>query len=278
MPKSTLPTTSQQPLSVAEEPSPRDRAAQLREILDPLFCASENSSSLIPSRHAMQVRGQNLEIAKFLLLGERGGSQPIRVGLFSGFESEQFQTVRLLAGLILQLKASPAATRDFALLAYPVVNAPGFTDAASPLSEFEARYARNSVDPDVQFFQGEFRRWSFDGLISIRASGNSRGLRADVRSEIVAAEVVEPALAAAAAALPLASPSVRIRASDRYARAADYSHGRLSPPADLRPYPFEIELFVSNWEDQEAQSAGLFIAITEILRHYRAMLAHAQNL
>jgi hypothetical protein len=98
-----------------------------------------------------------------------------------------------------------------------------------------------------------------------------------VRSGIIAAEVVEPALAAAVS-LPLATQAVKVRPDDRFARTADYAHGRLSPPADIRPYPFEIELFAPRAAITEPHVDGLFVVLTEILRLYRAFIAHGQDL
>ena len=69
-----------------------------------------------------------------------------------------------------------------------------------------------------------------------------------------------------------------MRPGDRYARTADYANGRLSPPADVRPYPFEIELFAPRGPITEEYADGLFVALTEILRLYRAFIAHGQNL
>ena len=259
-------------------PPTLDLPSALTEVLEPVFAATEQSTSLIASRHPVTVNGHEYEIPKFLLLGQRGGGQPIRLALFAGFEAGNLETVSALSHLLLQLKASPALSRDYALLAYPVVNARGFTEERTPLADFEQRFARESVDQDVQFFQGELRRWAFNGVISIRTDASTRGFYATVRSELLAREVVEPALAAAASALPLAAQAVKVRSEDRHARTADYSFGRLIPPPDVRPYPFEIELFAPRSQPSEEQANGLFVAITEILRHYRALVAHAQDL
>jgi hypothetical protein len=247
-------------------------------LLAPVFSAAQDSSSLIASRHPVTVQGVEHEIPKFLLLGSRGGGKPIRIALFAGFEPGRSDTVQALARLLLDLKQSPAQTRDYALLAYPVVNVRGFEAEPVPLGDFERRLARDSADADVQFFQGELRRWAFDGLISIRTDAKSPGFYATARSKVIAEEVVEPALAAAAAELPLAMQAVRVRPGDRYARAADYAHGRLSAPAEVRPYPFEVELFAPRTQAAEDQVNGLFVAVTEILRNYRAFIAHATNL
>jgi len=256
----------------------RDVAAALNEILAPLHAAARDSSSLVASRQPMELRGVPTGISRFLLLGQRGGGKPIRLGLFAGLEAGNLETVRALAQLVLQLKSSLALSRDFALITYPVVNVRGFTADAAPLADFESRFARDSAEADVQFFKTELRKWRFDGLLSLRTDPGARGFHAAVRSEIIAAEVVEPALAAAASALPLATQAVRVRPGDRYARTADYAHGRLSPPADVRPYPFEIELYAPRGPITETRTDGLFVALTEILRLYRAFIAHGQDL
>jgi len=124
-------------------------------------------------------------------------------------------------------------------------------------------------------FQHELRVWKFDGIISIRTPAGAKGLSAIVRSEVIAAEVVS-SLEAASAILPLASPMVKVLPQDRYARTADYSHGRLIPPPNVRPQPFDLDLPPTGFRCDQAD--GLFVAIAEILRRYRALTAHAPHL
>jgi len=273
-----LSTGAAVPAPPALPSAPAQEAVTLDEILAPLHEAARNSSSLVAHRQAIDLRGEKAEIPRFLFLGQRGSGKPIRLGLFAGFEAGNFHGVQALANLLLQLKVSPGLSRDYALIAYPVVNVRGFSGATAPLADFETRFARDSAEADVQFFKTELKKWSFDGLISLRTDPSARGFYATVRSELIASEVVEPALAAAAVALPLATHAVKVRPSDRYARTADYAHGRLSPPADVRPYPFEIELFAPREPITEERTDGLFVALTEILRLYRAFIAHGQDL
>jgi len=276
IPTSSSPAAARSSVRPATPAAPP--AISLEEIFAPLHEAARASSSLVVARQPLGIRGTSVEVPRFLLLGQRGGSQPIRLGLFAGFEAGNFESVRVLSQLLLQLKGSAAATRDYALIGYPVVNVRGFTSEAAPLADFESRFARDSAEADVQFFKSELNKWRFDGLLSLRVDPSARGFYAAVRSEIIAAEVVEPALAAAAAALPLATQAVKVRPGDRYARTADYAHGRLTPPADVRPYPFEIELYAPRGPLSEEHVDGLFVALTEILRLYRAFIAHGQHL
>jgi len=232
----SIQTVSHLPIEARKsiEPDQSSPKPSLHNVLEPLFESARDSSSLIASRHPVEVQGISHEIPKFLLLGQRGGGKPIRIGLFAGFETADLETVQTAIQLLQQLKLSPALTRDYALLAYPVVNIRGFGENPVPLSDFESRFARDSAEADVQFYKGQLRQWTFDGLISLRTDPNSKGFYASVRSEIIAREVVEPALAAAAEALTLASQPVKIRPSDRYARTSGLirSRSRSSFPAE----------------------------------------------
>ncbi|MEI9893207.1 MAG: hypothetical protein WDN28_04680, partial [Chthoniobacter sp.] len=266
LPNSVHPQTAQQPLS-APDASP-EAASTVEEILTPLYEAALDSSSLVASRLPVEIRGEVTEIHKFLLLGQRGGGKPIRLGLFAGFETGQLENRARPFDAAASAQGEPRLSRDLRSSAIRWSNVRGFTAEAAPLSDFEARFARDSAEADVQFFKTELRKWRFDGLVSLRIDPSARGFYAAVRSEIIAAEVVEPALAAAASALPLATQAVKVRPGDRYARTADYAHGRLSPPADVRPYPFEIELYAPRGPITGERTDGLFVALTEILRLY----------
>jgi hypothetical protein len=61
-------------------------------------------------------------------------------------------------------------------------------------------------------------------------------------------------------------------------RLADYSDGRLTPPPELRPYPFEAELFAPGAASRELRIRSLFVAAHEILWNYRQILAHATDI
>ncbi|MES2569401.1 MAG: hypothetical protein V4710_05025 [Verrucomicrobiota bacterium] len=249
------------------------------ELLDPLFDAAEESENLIGSRHPVLIGSRRHEIPKFMLLGARGGGKPIRIALFAGLDAGVPESVAALARLLLQLELNPALARDYALFAYPVVNLLGFeADKPAPLRAFEARYGSERSDPDVRFFKEELRKWFFDGIITLRVDPHAEGFYATVRSEVLAQEVLLPAMATIGKALPVAEKPIRVRRADRQARLSDYAQGRLAPPADIRPYPFEIELFVPGSATAEEHVRGLFVALHEILRNYRNVISHAQNL
>ena len=71
---------------------------------------------------------------------------------------------------------------------------------------------------------------------------------------------------------------IRVRPGDMRARLADYAQGRLTAAPELRPYPFEAELFAPGAVTRELRIRSLFVAVHEILRNYRRLLAHAQDI
>ena len=267
---------SKSPVTVPSAPSRDELSAdELKRTLSFVFETAAESSSLIANEYTVTLGGITHRIPKFLLLGQRGGGKPMNIGLFAGFDSGNSETARALSETILQLKASSGLTRDYALTAYPVVNLQGQSEHPKTLADFESRYARNSADQDVQFFLREFRVWNFEGIISVRRDARAHGFYAIVRSEIIAREVVEEAMAAAHSALPLAAQPVRIHASNQHQGSVT---PRFAPPADVRPQPFDIELHLPPTDNPFDQADALYVTIAEILRHYRTFIVHAREL
>lgn len=247
-------------------------------VLDPVFECAEESASLLSSISTVSIGETLHELPKFLLLGERGGGIPIRLGLFSGLDAGQFDTIIALSRLLLQLELSPILAQDFAIFATPVTNLAGFSWEMASLSEFQARYAAEVADGDVRYFQEDFAKWRHDGLIFLRSNGVNAGFSATTRSHVLANEVVLPALQALSPAVELARQPVKVLPQSDVAKFADWAAGRLLPRPETRPWPFEIELFAPADAPCEVRVRALFLAVVEILRRYRAFVAHAGTL
>jgi murein peptide amidase A len=247
-------------------------------ILAPLYEVAQHSPSLLASRHHLPVREKVYDIPKFLLLGQRGGGRPIRLAFFAGLDAGSLVSTAALARLLLQYELSPALARDFALFAYPVVNAGGFEEEAQPLAEFEHRYGVEKPEADVRFFKSELREWTFDGLITLRSDAKASGFHAKVRSQVIGREVALPALQVLGRTLPLEAQPVTLRSEDRLARFADHTLGKLTPLPGSAPQPFEIEIFAPEEISTEQRIVGLFLFVQETLRNYRKIVAHAPNL
>jgi hypothetical protein len=248
-------------------------------LLAPVFETARDSASLLPGHHKVTVGHTMVELPNFLLLGQRGGGHPVRVGLFSGLDAGHEETVLALSRLLLQCELAPRLAQDFAVFAYPVVNAQGLTRAKGSLADFERRFAADrEVDGDVQFFRRELSKWAFDGLITLRVDPAAEGFYAVHRSAILGTEVVAPALQAIAPSLPVRENARVLRPDDQRARLADAAHGKLASAAGGPPHPFEIEIFAPGQIPAESRITGLYIVVQEILRNYRRFIAHAANL
>ncbi len=245
-------------------------------LLAPLF--ETDSPSLLAHRQAVTIDDMEYELPKLLLLGERGGGVPIRVGIFAGMDAGRLETVAATVRLLLQMELSPALARDYAIFAYPLVNAPGFGPEAESHAVQQRRWARNGREQDAQYFRGELGRLAHQGLIQFRSSGVNTTFTATTRSELLAREVVAPALRQLAGLVPVGPEPVRVLSASVEAQRADYGAGRLVPVPGEQPWPFEIELYAPAAAPTELRACALFLATVEILRGYRRFIAHGGEL
>jgi hypothetical protein len=256
-----------------------DRHAAAEDLLNILFEVSSHSDSLMATRHPVQVGGCDFEIPKFMLLGRRGVGRPLRIALFGGIDDHgSLDGIAAISRLLMEAELQPSLARDYALFAYPRVNVFEYREAQERLEPFGRRFAWERAEGDVRFFRGELRKWRFDGILTLRTDPRAAGFRATVRSALLAKEVVRPALERVKKIAPVSERPIKLRPGDMRARLADYADGRLTAPPELRPYPFEAELFAPGAVSRETRIGSLFIAVHEILRNYRRLLAHATDI
>ena len=213
------------------------------------------------------------------ILGQRGGGKPFRVALFAGIDDHgSLDGIAAISRLLVQAELQPSLARDYALFAYPLVNVFEYRQPETPLEPFERRFAWERPDADVRFLHSELRKWRFDGILVLRTDPRADSFHATVRSELLAREVVRPALELVERVTPVNGRPIKVRPGDIKTRLADYAEGRLTAPPELRPYPFEAELFAPGSATPELRIRSLFIAVHEILRNYRRLLAHASDI
>jgi protein MpaA len=259
--------------------APAGGRASAEALLEILFDVSRHSESLMAARHPARAGGCDFEIPKFMLLGQRGGGKPIRIALFGGIDDHgSLDGMAAITRMLVQMELQPSLARDYALFAYPLVNLFEYQEPETRIEPFERRYAWERPDGDVRFFRSELRKWRFDGILTLRTDPQAHGFRATVRSEVLANEVVRPALERVATVTPISSRPIKVRPGDMNTRLGDYADGRLTAPPELRPYPFEAELFAPGNVPEELRIRSLFVAVHEILRNYRLLLAHAQDI
>jgi hypothetical protein len=248
-------------------------------MLDVLFDVSSHSESLMAVRHSVRAGGCEFDIPKFMLLGQRGGGKPIRIALLAGIDDHgSLDGMAAIARLLIQTELNPSLARDYAIFAYPLVNRFEYRQPESRLDPFHRRYAADRADGDVRFFRSELRKWGFDCILILRTDPGEDSFHATVRSELLAKEVVRPALDNVKRVAPVNSRPIKLRPADMRARAADAADGRLTPPPEIRPHPFEAELFAPGSVPRETRISSLFVATHEILRNYRRLIAYAADI
>ena len=175
--------------------------------------------------------------------GPRGGGTRIRLGLFGAIHGDEPEGAAALRDLLLRLDDDPWLAQGYELHVYPVCNPSGYEDGTRHSRsglDLNREFWRGSAQPEVFLLEKELAALGFAGLVALHADDICDGAYAYVRGATLTEALAKPALAAAAAFVPLAGgevidgfPAVRGLITQCY-------EGVLSNPAAVRPVPFEI--------------------------------------
>lgn len=209
---------------------------------------------------------------------EQGG---IKVGIFAGIHGDEPSGVHALCDLVRMLEAVPALARQFELHLYPLCNPTGFEDGSRQSrsgKDLNREFWRGSLEPEVALLESEILREKYDGFISLHSDDTSEGLYGFVRGATLTEHLLKPALAAAEQLLPVNHGPV----IDGFHAVNGIIHsaydGILSAPRGIKPAPFEIILESPAAAPIELQRAALLLTVTEIIRHYRRLIAFGADL
>ena len=247
--------------------------------LDPLHGVAGASNHLIVSNgFEFRIGSRRFTIPKFIFLGERGGTAPFEIGIFAGIGPNQSATSQAVANLLIDLEWIPDVATNYVLFAYPVANPRAYAKDGGNAPDINELFWQHSAEPEVGYLEKELRRHTFQGIITYQLDESAKGFYATTHSKIFATELIQPAVQAAAIAVPLDSEPVRLLEVSRSGRVAGQPKGRLSAPREAHPRPFEISLHAPASVSPESQAAGLVFASKAILREYRKFIGHAQHL
>ncbi len=221
------------------------------------------------------------DLPRFVFRGPPGGHDPIRLGLFAAIHGDEPEGTFALRDFLLALDDDPALAQGYELYAYPVCNPSGFEDQTRHSRagfDLNREFWRGSKQPEVYLLERELGVRRFAGLVALHSDDTCDGAYAYVRGATLTEALAKPALAAAAAFLPLATGAVIDGFPARDGLISECYEGVLGNPAERHPLPFEIIFETPQGAPVAQQTAGAAAALDAILREYRQFLAYGQDL
>lgn len=216
------------------------------------------------------------------LVFQRRSEQPsIRLAIFAGIHGDEPAGVHALCDLVRALEQSPALARQYTIHVYPLCNPTGYEDRTRESRsgrDLNREFWRGSLEPEVHLLEREILREKYDGFISLHSDDTSDGLYGFVGGSTLTEHLLKPALAAAEQMLPLNQAPI----IDGFHAVNGIIHsaynGILSAPPNAAPHPFEIILESPAAAPLHRQRIALLLAVVEIIRHYRRLIAYAADL
>lgn len=267
---STVPSTNRQRRSISELIAPTQRLAKgsrqlFAQPLDPFT-----------------LRGESYQIPRFLFVGPPGGGDYLRIGIFAGVHGDEIAGTYAALDFLRELEREPEIARGYEVFVYPVSNPTGFED--------DTRWTRSGKDLNREFWQGsrlpevkqledELSGLRFQGIISLHADDTSDGLYGFARGSSLTRYVLEPALQAASAVLPINHQQIidNFDAENGIIHRSCYQ-GILGAPPDAHPRPFEIVFETPQLADLAKQVDAHVLALKAVFRDYRTLISEAQNI
>jgi hypothetical protein len=213
--------------------------------------------------------------------GNETGEPTIRLAIFAGIHGDEPAGVHAVIDLLRALEADPWFGRAYRIHIYPLCNPTGFEDGTRHSRsglDLNREFWQGSLEPEVAIIERELLAHKFHGIISLHSDDTSDGLYGFVRGATLTKHLLEPALAAAEAALPVNQSKI----IDGFHAVSGIIHtaynGILTAPPGTSPAPFEIILESPHHAPMDLQRKAFVLALTEILRHYRRMIAYAADI
>jgi predicted deacylase len=205
----------------------------------------------------------------------------IRIGIFAGIHGDEPEGVHALIQFLSLMARQPELATGYCLFVYPLCNPTGFEDRTRQSrsgKDLNREFWNGSQEPEVGLLQSELVAHSFHGTISLHTDDTSRGFYGFARGATLTKNLIEPALRAAEAFLPLNEDKMIDGFHARNGIIRDNYPGVLSAPPKVRPRPFEIILETPQEPPNYLKEAALVAALRMILTRYRELMAYAPNL
>jgi murein peptide amidase A len=252
----------------------------LDRILFPLEDMAGRSEHLLRTPAAKNGAAQP-PIPRYFYLGERGGGDVFRLGIFAGIHGDEPEGALAVNRFVTMLERDPEIARGFALFLYPVCNPTGLEDGtrhARSGKDLNREFWRQSAEAEVRFLESEIYLHAFDGLVTLHSDNTSKGVYGYVNGSILSENLLEPALRAAEKFLPRDRRHVIDGFPSRDGIIYRSFEGVLrSLPGMERP-PFELTFETPQRAPLYLQVEAAAAALQTILQEYRQLRSFAQNI
>jgi protein MpaA len=261
----------------------RQQRCSIRRLLLPLFryVADSRTCWRAESVGLWKVEEERYWMPRLVFSPAPEEEPRLKLAIFAGIHGDEPAGVHALCDLVNTLDRVPAMGRQYQIDVYPLCNPTGYEDGSRHSrsgKDLNREFWRGSLEPEVQLIEREILKERYDGLISLHSDDTSDGLYGFVRGATLTEHLLRPALAAAEAALPVNRASM----IDGFHAFEGIIHsaydGILSSPPETRPAPVEIILESPSHAPLQLQRAAFVLALAEIIRHYRRMMAYAADL
>jgi murein peptide amidase A len=251
----------------------------LDRILSPLEDMAGRSDHLLRTPAAQN--GAQPPIPRYLYLGERGGGDVFRLGIFASIHGDEPEGALALNRFVTLLERDPEIARGFALFLYPVCNPTGFEDGtrhARSGKDLNREFWRQSSEPEVRFLESEIYLHAFDGLITLHSDNTSAGAYGYVNGSVLSENLLAPALRAAEQFLPRDRHPIIDGFPARDGIIYRSYEGVLRSVPGLERPPFELTFETPQRAPLYLQVEAAAAALQTILQQYRQLRSFAQNI
>lgn len=271
--------TSHVPPPAPTAPTERRSVERLLAALDQV--AERSPNFLSRSLGEFQVAGRTYSLPRYIYLGEKGGGDIIRIGIFATIHGDEPEGALALTRFVNELEKNPEIAKGYALYFYPVCNPTGFEDGTRHSrngKDLNREFWNDSIEPEVRYLESEICLHAFDGIITLHSDDTSSGLYGFISGDVLSENLLEPALREAEQFLPRNQRRVIDGFAARRGIISQCYEGVLkSLPGLVRP-PFEITFETPQRSPLHLQVEAFNAALKTMLVEYRYLLAIAQNI
>lgn len=209
------------------------------------------------------------------------GLDTLKIGIFAGLHGDEEAGIHAAYELMRWAWNDPAELQDYELHIFPLCNPSGCRQRSRHTLDgvdLNREFWSGSVQSEVKYLERELRRECYHGLISLHSDNESDGLYGFVSGAVLSENVLQPALQAAGAVLPVNNDPVIDGFPAEEGIIREGYVGVLGAPPQQSPVPLEIVFETPALALMSKQVEATVIAVKTILAEFRRLQAFAANL